>query len=61
MKWNCRIHCLHFVPAAVPCELLGMDRVAIGVAAFFARESLPLSEVSDDEDTIMDVSGPLKY
>ena len=30
-----------FVPAAVPCELLGMDRVAIGVAigvaAFFCE------------------------
>ena len=54
-----------FVPAAVPWafERLGVDRVAIGVAALFARDLSPLSEVPDDEDVIMHVlaTSPLPH
>ena len=54
-----------FVPAAVPWafERLGVDRVAIGVAALFARDLSPLSEVPNNEDVIMHVlvTSPLPH
>ena len=45
-----------FIPAAVSCKLLCVDRVAIGVAAFVCKG---LSEVPHDEDAIKNVPGLL--
>ena len=52
----------HLHSAAVSCKLLSVGRCRDRCRRFwllFARDSSPLSEVSDDEDAIMDVPGLL--